>query len=269
MLPNLGRLALQQADTRDVFKYGSSNKKHWDEEYPQIHQDPKESPTCPVCFLEFENSSVIVLDCGHVFHEACIREWREKNKQDICPTCRQSYDYEKSFQQTVTPEENKFLKAAQEDDLERVSFWLEKGVDVNVQDAFGHTALTLACFNGSEDLCITLLNHGEINVNLANFGNTALLYASAQFGDPTVVRMLIAKGADVNAQGDDGMTPLMTACKHGHATVALELLEREEIDVNLKDEYGQSALDHARHKRLQAVVKRIQNIVRQKRQRNR
>jgi hypothetical protein len=41
--------------------------------------------TCPIC-LETDNGPWLTTQCGHVFHIACIRKWR----QDTCPMCRGS-----------------------------------------------------------------------------------------------------------------------------------------------------------------------------------
>ena len=40
------------------------------------------------------------------------------------------------------------------------------------------------------------------------------MHKAAAFGQKEVVELLIAKGADVNAKNDDGVTPLVTAIMH-------------------------------------------------------
>ena len=56
------------------------------------------------------------------------------------------------------------------------------------------------------------------------FGDTALHHASRN-GDLDVVRQLIAYGADVNANSDNGHFPLYCAAGHGHAETTACLLE--------------------------------------------
>lgn len=42
---------------------------------------------CSVCQENFETeSSVCILDCNHVFHDNCMREWVKYNQK--CPNCR-------------------------------------------------------------------------------------------------------------------------------------------------------------------------------------
>ncbi len=50
-----------------------------------------------------------------------------------------------------------------------------------------------------------------------------------------MVKLLLEKGADVNAKGEHGWTPLMEAANRGHSEAAKLLLEKG-ADVNLKHE---------------------------------
>ena len=52
---------------------------------------------------------------------------------------------------------------------------------------------------------------------------------------------LIAKGADLNAVGPNGETPLTLAAMNGHKEIA-EMLIAEGIDVNAMDNDGDTAL---------------------------
>ncbi len=59
-----------------------------------------------------------------------------------------------------------------------------------------------------------------------NSGLTALMRAS-QFVHLDVVQALLAKGADVNPKRNDGLTALMTASRLGRVDVVQALLDRE------------------------------------------
>ncbi|KAJ0256252.1 E3 ubiquitin-protein ligase [Hirschfeldia incana] len=46
----------------------------------------KEEDVCPTCFYEYtEDNPKTVLQCGHIFHLACIYEWMERSA--ACPFC--------------------------------------------------------------------------------------------------------------------------------------------------------------------------------------
>jgi hypothetical protein len=72
-------------------------------------------------------------------------------------------------------------------------------------------------------------------------GDTNLMY-TASFGHPALTKLLVQKGADVNAQASDGMSALMWACKKGHAAPA-ELLMRNRAKTHFTDGEGRTAFD--------------------------
>ena len=45
---------------------------------------------CCICLDDFQDdvSTVLVLHCGHIFHNSCINEWL--SSKDSCPICRKS-----------------------------------------------------------------------------------------------------------------------------------------------------------------------------------
>lgn len=50
----------------------------------------KEVGTCTICLEEFKGcnaKSTVVLECMHVFHFKCVKEWQEQKKKE-CPNCR-------------------------------------------------------------------------------------------------------------------------------------------------------------------------------------
>jgi len=73
------------------------------------------------------------------------------------------------------------------------------------------------------------------------------LHAAAGLGRKEIVELLIAEGADVNAENDSGDTPLHWAAMEGHTKVA-ELLITTGADVNAKF-YEKTPLDWDRKKK--------------------
>ena len=59
-------------------------------------------------------------------------------------------------------------------------------------------------------------------------------------GQVEAARLLLEKGAAVDAQVKDGRTPLMMACKGGHVEAARLLLEKG-ADRTLREEQGDTA----------------------------
>ncbi|RID55597.1 hypothetical protein BRARA_G02849 [Brassica rapa] len=49
-------------------------------------REVEEDDVCSTCFHEYnEDNPKIVLQCGHIFHLACIYEWMERST--ACPFC--------------------------------------------------------------------------------------------------------------------------------------------------------------------------------------
>eukprot|EP00966_Prymnesium_polylepis_P017710 408107-Prymnesium_polylepis.1 len=73
--------------------------------------------------------------------------------------------------------------------------------------------------------------------------NTSLILAAE--GEPELVEILCAAGANVNAQNKNGVTPLMAAVRYEDEQV-IELLLGAGADMQVKDKRGRTAVDLAR-----------------------
>jgi len=101
-----------------------------------------------------------------------------------------------------------------------VRMLLDKGADPNLRTKRNESALADAATAGNEETVKLLLDHGaEVNVQDIR-GYSPLLYAAASDAIPAgVVKLLLAKGADVKVRGDDE-TASMLAAKRGDTEVA-------------------------------------------------
>jgi ankyrin repeat protein len=113
--------------------------------------------------------------------------------------------------------------AVYHDDLAMTGRLLDAGANVNAANRNGATPLTLACANSGAALVDRLLKAGA-DPSIAPSGAPPLL-ACAQGGAVSAVQMLIARGADVNAQDSwRGQTALMWAAAENHADLITVLL---------------------------------------------
>lgn len=103
---------------------------------------------------------------------------------------------------------------------------LEAGADPNVRNHNNWTILHCAVFHGScsAGTLLELLNHGALPNARDSHGRTPLhtVMLSARTDASELVRILLEKGADVNAQSETGWTPL-ALCRS--ETLALQLLQ--------------------------------------------
>ena len=99
-------------------------------------------------------------------------------------------------------------------DFEGVKHLVEKGADVNQQDAYGITPLHVAAEGTSVD-------HTKI------------------------INYLLSKGANPNKQNGEGKTPVHISARYGRPQSLKSFLEHEGINQNIRDEKGYSPLDIA------------------------
>jgi uncharacterized protein len=125
--------------------------------------------------------------------------------------------------------------------------------------------LTKAAYKGNADEVEQLLKNGA-NPNERQMGITALMTACNR-GHVDVVRILLEKGADVNAKDWEGWTALMAAAagaahddnrnKEEECLEIVRLLIAHGADVNQKGRRFQTALkdaDDAGHKRVKELL---------------
>jgi ankyrin repeat protein len=172
----------------------------------------------------------------------------------------------------VTP----LLFAARQGCVECAQVLVEHGAELNATDREGITPMISAIINGHYDVAAFLAEHGA-NPNLADKTGRTALYAAVDFhtmpqdNRPSpkdidnkvssfeLIQLLIAKGADVNAQlktqqpyrakldrGDDtvlttGTTPMLRAAKAGDVPVVQLLLDKG-ADPKLVTRNGVNAL---------------------------
>lgn len=90
------------------------------------------------------------------------------------------------------------------DDIERL---LDRGIPINVRDKFGNTVLTIASQNGNKRVAKVVLRRGA-DINARNLkGNTPLHYCYHYGYGDSLGQYLISKGADINARSNSGKLP--------------------------------------------------------------
>jgi ankyrin repeat protein len=148
---------------------------------------------------------------------------------------------------------NNIVIAVLNNDIEKVRDLLaNKGVNPNMTDADGRTALIHAATAGNTPAVKLLLDAGAKATVLDKTGNTAMHYA-VERGNTEVLRMMLDAKAPPDLLNRQGATPLMVAAGRGRADIVSLLLERG-ANVTKQDYTGHDALGWAQDHRQNAIV---------------
>ena len=102
-----------------------------------------------------------------------------------------------------------------------IEYLIGKGANPNEVDDDKISVLSWATIGNNASMVKSLLARGAQVNHLDNFGMTPLLYAaSIDFGDTAVMEKLIAAGADVSAKNKGGLTALDLAKNYRHQAMA-------------------------------------------------
>ncbi len=117
---------------------------------------------------------------------------------------------------------------------------------VHARNKYGRTALHVALEKGDKKMVRLLIAKGaDVNAKEDNVIGLAPLHIAAFRDLREITRHLLAAGAEVNATEKTGKTPLHGAAWHGQTEIAT-LLIAAGADVNATDHAGKTALDYAK-----------------------
>ena len=144
-----------------------------------------------------------------------------------------------------------FFTAAERGDVNKITSLLEAGIDPNLQDEMGRTALYLASEEGHLEIVKLLLRKGA-GVNIIGPGGFRALDEASLSGHLEVVKLLIENGAKETRKAEHIYTPLyfptlyMSTERRGTSglEVVRYLLNRGE-NPNATSEEGRTALHEA------------------------
>jgi uncharacterized protein len=153
---------------------------------------------------------------------------------------------------------NRLIAALRGKDMDYAIKSLSRGADPNARGIDGSTALMVAAEEGNTDMCRLLLKKGaDIEAKLLNkdVGLGTLetaLITAAKHGKKDVCMLLLKKGADPNATDRYRTTALMRAAQFGYPDVCTALLEHG-ADPGLKDNNFMDALQISRNGASEAI----------------
>ena len=141
--------------------------------------------------------------------------------------------------ETLTKDKNTtpLLDAASElGDLSLVQCLVERGVDVNISNCNGATALHCYCRWGHLSIVKYLTSLPQINYTKDFWDRTSVHFA-AEFGQAHIVKYLVEScNHDINVEDKYGNTPLYMACIYNHLPVVEYLTAQPNCNINSNNE---------------------------------
>ena len=123
-----------------------------------------------------------------------------------------------------------------------IEILVKLGADLNARTiGYGHSDYEVPALHYASLEAAKMLIKLGTDPDVRDIANGTALMEKARIGECEIVEMLLKAGADVNAQANGGMTPLMYAA---NADI-VDLLIKHGADFNMRDTEGLTALGHA------------------------
>ncbi|KAL7054199.1 hypothetical protein AAHC03_026422 [Spirometra sp. Aus1] len=129
------------------------------------------------------------------------------------------------------PIDVQFFAACSLADTNEIKQLLSKGVDINVVNVDGLTALHQACIVNNYDVARFLLEHGA-DVNIQDNEGWTPLHACASCPYPELTKLLLDHGADVGIASFDMELPIDVAQDKDTQAILREAMEKQKVDAS-------------------------------------
>src|SRR5213596_3045829 len=152
-----------------------------------------------------------------------------------------------------------FFEAVARNDGPAINALLQRGFDVNSRDPKGQTGLFLALRAGAFNAAEALSNGAGLDVNALNeVGESALMMAALK-GHVDWCKLLLERGAVVDADSPNRSTPLMMAARYG-SEASVDVLLARGADPRRVNDQKLKAADFARLAGRQSLAAQLDKL---------
>jgi ankyrin repeat protein len=152
------------------------------------------------------------------------------------------------------------FEAASLGHLDRLNEFLGDSAVVNSHSKDGFTALHFACFFGQPRSARLLIERGAaVDAVADNPTQVMPLHSAASSRNLEAARFLLEHGAPINARQQAGWVPIHAAAQNGDSTM-VELLLKHGADPKLTNDQGKTPAMVAREKGHDAIAARLETL---------
>ena len=159
---------------------------------------------------------------------------------NLCKTFIQKYNFD------VYMTDNKGYTplhcSAQNGVYEIVRFFADIETDILLKTKIGENCLHIAAAYGNVNLCKTLIDKHNFNVDMTDNEGFTALHRSAQSGVYELVKLFADTRGDIHLKTKVGGDCLHIAAAYGHLNLCKTLIDKHDFDVDMTDNEGFTAL---------------------------
>ena len=121
-------------------------------------------------------------------------------------------------------------------------FLTDQGTDIQMKTKKGQNCLHIAAENEHLNLCKTLIEEHNFDVQETDSYRITALHLSCRSGSYKLVKFFANEGTDIKLKTNDGQNCLHTAADNAHLNLCKTLIEEHNFDVQETDNDGWTAL---------------------------
>ncbi|XP_071116431.1 uncharacterized protein [Haliotis cracherodii] len=151
------------------------------------------------------------------------------------------------------------MKAAVGKHRDVVKLLVSNGADVSLVDVVGNNTLHWACRGGDVETVEFVLSLNVVDINSRGGRSRTPVMRAAFRGHRDVVKLLVSNGADVSLVDVVGNNTLHWACWSGDVETVEFVLSLNVVDIDARNNSGETAADRARLRGRQRVVELLKS----------
>lgn len=162
----------------------------------------------------------------------------------------------KKILESKTSKKDQLFSAVETNEIEKARFLIESGANLEEKDEYGNTALLKSMDEGHLGMAKLLLKNGA-NPHVVNDSGLSVATAAALQFEGDLFKELVQKGAKVNPKVLGNMNLLMSLSMEGQDEIVSFIIETKPEEINLQDEFGNTALHYAVQGGHETVVREL------------